>query len=202
MPRRKAWNGHPPKTPAEARRQLLDVARACVERLGMSRASLKDVAEGAGVTRQTVYRYFENAEDLFNSAAALASGGFHERMRRSARARGSLAERFVESLVFSVTNIPRDPHLGPLTVTGEHFTLSSALRLSFVQEEMSVLADGGLSLSPTERDELAELLLRLLHSFLFDPGEARTEPQLRAFLQRWLVPMIEARLESVTEGPR
>ncbi len=194
MQRRKAWNGEPPKTQAEARRFLLDVARSCVERFGLSKASLSDVAEAAGVTRQTVYRYFENADDLFQSAAVLASGGFHQRMRQRVLARDSLAERMVETLVLAVLGIPKDPHLSALVRSGDYFTVSSALRLFFVQGEMMALAEGDLNLSERERDELSEILLRLLHSFLSDPGESRTEGELRAFLYRWLVPMIEEKL--------
>lgn len=194
MPRRKAWNGTPPRDAAEARRVLLDVARECVERLGLTKASLSDVAEGAGVTRQTVYRYFESTDDLFRSAAVLASGGFHERLRRRAMRRESLAERLVENLVFCVIEIPKDPHLHALTTTGDHFSLAMAIGLGFIQEEMRALAEGDLALSKRDQDELAELLLRLLHSFLADPGEPRSERQLRAYLYRWLVPMIEARL--------
>ncbi len=194
MQRRKAWNGEPPRTQAEARRFLLDVARGCVERFGMSKASLSDVAEAAGVTRQTVYRYFDDADDLFQSAAVLASGGFHERLRRRVLARGSLAERMVETLVLAIQEIPNDPHLSALVKSRDHFTVSSTLPLFFVQEEMMALADGDLSLSEVERDELSEILLRLLHSFLSDPGEPRTEEELRAFLYEWLVPMIEEKL--------
>jgi AcrR family transcriptional regulator len=193
--RRKAWNGSPPRTQAEARRSLLDAARDCVERVGLSKASLSEVAETAGVTRQTVYRYFEDADDLFRSAAVLASGGFRERLRRRVLARGSLAERMVETLVLSIREIPEDPHLSALAKSGEHFTVSSVLRLRFVQEEMVALAEGHLSLTESERDELSEILLRLLHSFLADPGEVRTEAELRALLYRWLVPVIQEKLE-------
>ena len=42
--------------------------------------------------------------------------------------------------------------------------------------------------------QFSEILLRLLHSFLSDPGESRTEDALRVFLYRWLVPMIEQKL--------
>ena len=194
MQRRKAWNGEPPRTQAEARRFLLDVASGCVERFGLSKASLSDVAEAAGVTRQTVYRYFDDADDLFQSAAVLASGGFHERLREQVLARGSLAERMVETLVLAIQEIPNDPHLSALVKSRDHFTVSSTLPLFFVQEEMMALADGDLSLSEVERDELSEILLRLLHSFLSDPGEPRTEEELRAFLYEWLVPMIEEKL--------
>ena len=194
MQRRKAWNGHSPGTHAEARRHLLDVARECVERRGVGKASLSDVAEAAGVTRQTVYRYFENADALFQSAAVLASGGFRERLRSRVLRRRSLAERMVETLVVAAHEIPRDPELSALLRSGDSFNVSNALRLLFVQEEMVILADGDLPLSKGERDELSELLLRLLHSLLSDPGEPRSEAQLRAFLYRWLVPMIEEKL--------
>ncbi len=194
MQRRKPWNGRPPSTQAEARRHLLDVARRCVEHFGLAKASLSDVAEAAGVTRQTVYRYFENADDLFRSAAVLASGGFHERLRRRVLARASLAERMVETLVLAIHEIPEDPHLDGLVRSGDHFSVSAALRLGFVQEEMMALAEGEPMLGEHERDELSELLLRVLHSFLADPGEARTERELRAFLYRWLVPMIDQAL--------
>jgi AcrR family transcriptional regulator len=192
--RRKAWNGNPPSTQEEARRFLLDVAKRCIDRFGLSKASLSDVANEAGVTRQTVYRYFSDADDLFQSAAVLAGGGFHERMRRRALERESLAERMVETLVVAIQEIPNDAHMSALVKAGDHFTVSSALRLRFVQDEIVALAEGKLDLGESEHDELAEILVRLLHSFLADPGLDRTEEELRAFLYRWLIPMLEAKL--------
>ncbi len=196
MNRRKAWNGRPPKTQAEARRCLLDVARECVERFGLEKTTLSDVAQAAGVTRQTVYRYFADAEDLFRAAAVLSSGGFLERLRARVMKRDRLAERMVETLVLTLCEIPKDPHLRALVKSGDHFTITSALRLLFVQEEMLLLAEGDLPLNDRLRDELAELLLRLLHSFLADPGQVRDEAQLRSFLYEWLVPMIDAKLDA------
>lgn len=191
MPRRKAWNGAAPATNEEARRRLLDAARRVVEKVGLSKAALSDVAEDAGVTRQTVYRYFANTEDLFLSAAALASGGFHERLRARALKKTNLAERMVECLVFAIREIPKDPHLATLVSSGQSFTLAEALSLSFVQEEMVVLADGDLPMSDDTRDALAELLLRLLLSFILDPGKQRSESELRAMLLGLLVPVVE-----------
>ena len=197
MPRKRAWNGEPPRTAAEARRRLLDAAQAVVERVGLAKAGLSDVADAAGVTRQTVYRYFDNADDLFHSSAAFASGGFHERLRRRALACNTLAERMVECLVFAIVELPRDPHLGPLVGSDNYFTVANALELGFVQEEIVALADGDPPLDAAARDELAELLLRLLHSFLVDPGLDRDEETLRAFLRTALVPAIDARIAGV-----
>ena len=197
MQRRKAWNGNSPKSEAEARRILLDVTRDCIERFGLSKVGLSDVANAAGVTRQTVYRYFTDAEDLFNSAAVLASGGFLERMRERVlqRHRG-LAERIVETLVLAIHEIPKDAHLRTLMQSGDFFAVSSALKLAFVQEEILVLADGAFGLGARERDELAEILLRLLNSFLADPGPERSEEELRRLLLSWLVPLIEDKLRA------
>lgn len=193
MPRRKAWNGDTPASPEAARRRLLEVASACIERLGLERAGLSDVAEVAGVTRQTVYRFFESTEDLFRSAAALSSGGFHQRLRKRAMAKPTLAERMVECLVFTIRELPSDPHLGPLAMKDEYFGLDAVLRLSFVQEEIVALAGGASPFSASDLDELAEVMLRLLHSFMFDPGHKRSEKELRAFFLRTLVPLVEAR---------
>jgi len=195
VPRRKAWNGSPPETPDAARRRLVEVARDCVERLGLQKAGLSDVAEAAGVTRQTVYRYFTSTDDLFHSAAALSSGGFYERLHERAMRRRTLAARLTECLVFAILEVPRDPHLGLLVGSTEHFTVDAALSLSFVQEEIVRLAGGeeACTLSARDLDEIAEILIRLLLSFLADAGRLRDEAALRTFLLRTLEPIIEAR---------
>lgn len=195
VPRRKAWNGKPPETEAAARRFLLDITQQQIERFGLAKVSLSDVAEAAGVTRQTVYRHFPTADDLFNAAAVLASGGFLQRMRARARKRRGVADRFVETLVIAIREIPGDAHLDSLLRTGDALDVSSALKLGFVQEEMVALSEEGeLTLGDRERDELSELLLRLLKSFLDDPGPARSEEELRAFFHRWLIPVLEEKL--------
>jgi AcrR family transcriptional regulator len=198
MAKRKAWHGNPPSSQAEARRRLLDVARGCVERLG-ARAGLTDVATEAGVTRQTVYRYFDDADDLFRSAAALTTGGFLERLRAHTLAHGTtLPERIVENLVFTIRELPNDPHLGALQPGDELFGLGFLMDLRFVQEEVAHLAGGETGMTPEALDGLAELMLRLLHSFLSEPGKVRTEEELRNVLQAWLLPVISRSLGGTT----
>lgn len=47
------------------RARLLDAAFACAERYGLARTTMTDVADAAGVARQTLYRYFESKHDLW-----------------------------------------------------------------------------------------------------------------------------------------
>lgn len=45
----------------------------------------------------------------------------------------------------------------------------------------------GLGFTDTDLDELAEHLLRIIQSFVIDPGRPpRTGPELRAYLRRWV----------------
>lgn len=52
---------------AETRRRLLDAAEALFQRKGVSRTSLAEIAETAGVTRGAVYWHFKDKADLFDA---------------------------------------------------------------------------------------------------------------------------------------
>jgi AcrR family transcriptional regulator len=47
----------------KGRQEFLDAALRCFERLGARRTTMVDVAEEAGVTRQTLYNYFPGGKD-------------------------------------------------------------------------------------------------------------------------------------------
>jgi len=191
MAGRRGWNGDPPEDDEQARHKLLQAARACIDEGGGARASLGDVAQRAGVTRQTVYRYFEDTDDLFRSAAVLASGGFHERLRKRVLRETTLADRIAESIVFAVTEIPKDAYLGALVGSDVAAELPFLLVLRFVREDLASLTDGEHDLDDARIDELAELLLRLLLSFLQEPGPPRTRKQLRAVVRGWTRPVLD-----------
>ena len=48
----------------EARRRLLDAAARCIVRRGNTQIRMAEVADEAGVSRSTVYRYFPGRDDL------------------------------------------------------------------------------------------------------------------------------------------
>ena len=51
----------------ETRNKLLDTAEKLFHEKGVSRTSLADIAEAAGMTRGAIYWHFENKVDLFNA---------------------------------------------------------------------------------------------------------------------------------------
>jgi len=44
--------------------RILDAAFACAERFGVGKTTMSDVARAAGLSRQTLYRYFASKHDL------------------------------------------------------------------------------------------------------------------------------------------
>jgi AcrR family transcriptional regulator len=108
------WQGNPPGTENEARRRIVEAATACIDRVGLAKTSLSDIATEAGVTRQTVYRYFPSLADILTAVAVAGAEEFAERMEHHLASFGTTAEVAVESVVFAVRTLPDEPYLGLL----------------------------------------------------------------------------------------
>ncbi len=81
-----------------SRDQILDAAVACLTQFGNDKTTLNDVARAAGLSRQTVYRYFPDRGALLEAVQELEE----ERLRAAAEgiaARSSSFEAFLRELI-------------------------------------------------------------------------------------------------------
>lgn len=194
------WQGNPPGTEDEARRRIVDAATACLDRVGLAKTSLSDIAAEAGVTRQTVYRYFPRLADILRAVALAGVEEFAERMERHLAAFHSAEEAAVESVVFAVRTVPGEPYLGLLLEAGEAdvFTVEVTSPAAFALGARilrNVPVDWAAVGVTTEEDlqGLAEILMRLFLSFLQHPSTpARTDDRLRALVRRWIGPALRS----------
>ncbi len=192
------WQGNPPGTEDEARRRIVEAATACLDRAGLAKTSLSDVAAEAGVTRQTVYRYFPGLKDILRAVALAGVEEFAERMERHLAAFGTAAEAAVESVVFAVRTLPGEPHMGLLLQAGEadFFTdgVISPLAFSYgarILRNLPVDWAGAGIATAEELQGLAEVLMRLFLSFLQYPSTPPlTDDELRALVRRWIGPAL------------
>ncbi len=193
------WQGNPPGTEDAARRRIVEAATACLDRAGLAKTSLSDVAAEAGVTRQTVYRYFPSLKDILRAVALAGVEEFAGRMERHLASFGTAAEAAVESVVFAVRTLPGEPHMGLLLQAGEaeFFTVGvvSPLAFSFGARILrNVPVDWAAAGVTTEEDlqGLAEILMRLFLSFLQYPSTpSLTDEELRALVRRWIGPALQ-----------
>lgn len=192
------WQGNPPGSQDEARRRIVEAAVVCVDRVGLAKTSMSVVAAEAGVTRQTVYRYFPRLADILSAVAVAGVEEFAARMERHLAAFGSPAEVAAESVVFGVRAVPAEPYLGLLLQAGESdfFTGAVTSPESFALGARilrNVPVDWPAAGVTTDDDfqGLAEVLMRLFLSFLRYPSTpALTDEEIRALVHRWIGPAL------------
>ncbi|CRZ18512.1 TetR/AcrR family transcriptional regulator [Mycolicibacterium neworleansense] len=194
--RSRGWAGSTPASDEEAISRILTAVDEEIADHGAA-IRLADVARRLGVTRQTVYRYFPNADALLIASAMRAVNGFIDQVADHVSGVHDPVTAVVESVSFGVENLSGDPQLENLLARrddGEPVTsLTSDTAIAFCLSVFHRLdVDWRLhGFDDTALGELAEMTLRTVQSMLTDPGPVpRTGLALRRFIARWLGPAI------------
>jgi AcrR family transcriptional regulator len=196
--RTRGWQGDPPATDDEARARIIDATMRCVEVRGPTKTGLSDVAAELGVTRQTVYRYFPSTEELLTATAMVAVEPFLDRLVAHCSRLDEPDEVIVEALAYCIERVPKEPHLSTLLATGRadlftgRFTGPEGMAFGRALVRRFPVDWHAHGFDDAELDELVGLMLRVLQSFVLDPGRARTRAQRRAYLRRWVGPAVRA----------
>jgi AcrR family transcriptional regulator len=196
------WGGQPPADADEARARILAATRARLAAAGST--STSEIADALGVTRQTVYRYYPTTEDLLDAAAMdavveLESDLVKHAVEHLADRSGDAADAVIEAIAYVYENLRDDPVLKRLIAPGRISRTTAGLTApSSIALGGKLLSGFGIDwsevgLAEDERLELVEHLLRMLQSFVIDPGDPeRTGEELRAYLRRWVAPALRS----------
>ncbi|MEZ0363104.1 TetR/AcrR family transcriptional regulator [Mycobacterium sp. pUA109] len=195
------WGGAAPATDDEAVARILAAASQVIDARG-AELSIADVARTLGVTRQTVYRYFPSTDALLVAAATAAADGFLERLAAHLAGITDPADAATEAIATALEWLPDDKHIGLLLTRDRDnaFTadVTSDVALGFANSMLRRF-DVDWAAAGFRDDEVAELaehLLRIIQSFVIDPGRPpRHGAELRRYLRRWVG-------SAVSPGPR
>jgi AcrR family transcriptional regulator len=190
------WAGNTPASDAEAIERILDAADKIIDERGPA-MRIADVARALGVTRQTVYRYFPGTQALLVASAMRSADGFLDRMAAHLKGVTDPVVAITEGMAFAVEELASDKQvefvLNQRHRGGQKVSIISDTALAFgrsmlhrydIDWERCGFDEAGL-------DELNEFSLRVLHSFLADPGRPpRSGADLRRYLTRWIGPAI------------
>ena len=186
------WSGAAPASDDEAVARILAAAGKAIDERGAD-FSIADVARTLGVTRQTVYRYFPSSDALLVAAAVHAAGDFLERLADHLQGITDPADAVAEAIATALEWLPKDKHIGLLVVPGRanaHVeSVTSEVALQFANEMLRRFdVDwAAVGYSDADLDEFAEHLLRIIQSFVIDPGRPpRTGQDLRDYMRRWV----------------
>lgn len=194
--RSRGWAGSTPSSDEEAISRILTAVDEEIAEHGAA-IRLADVARRLGVTRQTVYRYFPNADALLIASAMRAVNGFIDQVADHVSGLDDPITAVVESVSFGVERLSGDPQLERLlsrSGAGEVVvSLTSDTAIAFCLSVFHRLdVDWQLhGFDTAALRELAEMTLRTVQSMLTDPGqEPRRGVALRRFIARWLGPAV------------
>jgi len=194
------WSGAAPASDEEAVARILDAAGRAIDSRGGD-FSIADVARTLGVTRQTVYRYFPSTDALLQASAQRAATEFLDRLAEHLRGTTDPSEAIAEGIATALEWLPQDKHIGLLLGPGRagafSQTVTSDVSLQFADAMLRRFDVDWAAWGFDDRDlhELAEHVLRIIQSFVIDPGRPpRRGAELRRYLRRWVGATVTAEI--------
>src|SRR6478735_11596939 len=93
----------------DPRDRILAAAERCIERHGIRKTTMEDVASEVGLSRPSVYRYFADRDDLLIELITRHARALLVRARKSISRQSSLRDQIVETVLYTAEHARRDP---------------------------------------------------------------------------------------------
>jgi AcrR family transcriptional regulator len=93
----------------DARERILAAAERCIDRHGIRKTTMDDVASEVGLSRPSVYRYFADRDDLLVELVARHARVLNDRAHKSMSRQNSLSDQIVEGVISIADNGLREP---------------------------------------------------------------------------------------------
>jgi AcrR family transcriptional regulator len=165
--------------------RILDAAGEMFARDGVASVGMAEVAEAAGCSRATLYRYFPNRDALRGAFVRREARRLGDELARRVARSADPAKRFEAAVLGAVDAVRADPMLaawfGPESA-------GIATDLAGASEVIESLAAGFLADLGAADGDAARWVVRGVVSLLSMPGRDRAEE--RRFVQRVLAPAV------------
>ena len=182
------------------RERTLDAAEACLERYGLAKTTIEDVARASELSRATIYRQFGNRDGLLLALATRDAERTAAEAELFLQQFDDVGSWLVEGMLFCLREIPKRPVLSQFLAPQE---FGAASRMLLTSDRMLAIGTEilrpmfeparreGLLQPDLQLDALIEWVLRILMSYLAVPGPpSRTEEDLRSVLRGMLLPAV------------
>ncbi|MEM7410349.1 MAG: helix-turn-helix domain-containing protein [Myxococcota bacterium] len=173
---------------------MLEAAERCVARDGLAQLGIAGVAAEAGVSRPTVYRYFQDRRELIQATLMRSGEALSSRVADHLSGFDDPGAMALETVRLSLRATQRDPLLRQVWTNASldasalaGFTQPFAIALT--ERAIRPLADAA-GWSARESTEASETLMRFVLSLLAAPGPSRSDAALRGYLRRRLLPAL------------
>ncbi|HVL65169.1 MAG TPA: QsdR family transcriptional regulator [Actinomycetota bacterium] len=182
---------------------ILDAALEHLETFGLRRLTMEEVARRAGVSRVTLYRRFQSKDALIQAVVLREVQRFFALLEETVEPHATVDDRVTEGFAFTLDYLRSHSLLNRLLRTEPDAVLPIATigggpLLATARHNLAALFTKDVTegrLPPLDVDLLAELLARLVLSFLLTPQSAaplESAEDARAFARHVLVPIVHA----------
>ncbi len=181
-----------PMSPADHR--VLDAAKRCVERWGVQKVTIDDIAAEAGVSRATLYRMFPGGKDvLFDALRVRELEEFFTVLRGEVDGATTLEDLLVRIVVCATRELRDDEHLA-LMMSAEPGEVVSQLTVDGLPRIIRVASAFLVPLLDPFLDRvlarrLVDVLARVVISYFLAPSDEldlADEASARDFLRPFL----------------
>jgi AcrR family transcriptional regulator len=181
--------------------RILDTAEAIYSQPDGLGTTMEDIAKAAGLGRATLYRHFNNRDELLLAVMAREANLIAAKVERKIRHIDTPGEHIIEGMVRAMREMKKS-NLFRNVLTAE--TGSVVNRLIFTSDRMVNIGleimlpvvqrahETGKLKTDMEFELLVEWILRMLSSVLTVPSEQlKTEGDIRYMLQKTMLPVLE-----------
>ena len=164
-------------TSAPTEQRILNAAMAAMTTHGLARLSLEDVAREAGMSRQTVYRYFGSKDALVTAAILHEEHGLLEQMAHAVAAHRDVRPAMEAAIVTGLRAAREHPLLDRLLATEPEallpfLTTGGGPVLSAARPAIQALLEQRLPhLAPRILHHAADTATRLFISYAINPPD-------------------------------
>lgn len=179
-----------------AAERILDAVRTLVIDKGAGTVGMAEIAEAAGCSRATLYRYFDSRQSLYVAFAGREATQLIERVWRDQQLEGpDRADRLLDGIIATLAETRKTPHLA---VWFEPANAGIVARLSDSSAVIDALVTAFVArfrpdLPPAAAQRLGRWAVRIMVSLLTLPPA--DEGEERALLSDFLLPfLLDSRL--------
>jgi AcrR family transcriptional regulator len=161
----------------KTRQRLLVATLACIERWGLAKTSIEDVAREAGLSRATVYRYFPGGRaELVHDTVAWEVGRFFARIEAAIADEPDLEAKLARALRFGHQAIDQHTLLQRILATEpetllEELSATVTLFEQLIRAYLLALLRAEPMRAGVDVGEAADYLTRLFLSYLGSQGQ-------------------------------
>jgi AcrR family transcriptional regulator len=179
--------------------RIIDAAERCFDRWGAAKTSIDDVANEAGLSRATVYRYFGNRSELITAVGIRAWDRASREWHATVANRLPGRERVVSALLWSRDWVLSfaEPSLAQALSESENFRVYSH---DWYVALLADMLDAGELEGDIDVEGLAAWVVYIRNAIWTDTTSSHDE--LRAMLTRYLLPTVEGVQTAVAGSSR